>query len=137
MRTLGLDIGEKRIGLALSDVQGMLATPYATIARGNGKAEREILSLVKRHGIKTIVVGIPLGENGEKGDFAIEIENFCRRLKRRCAADFRFIDESFSTIDALSRLQESGKNEGMSRKKGLIDAASASIILQRYLESRE
>ena len=132
-RILGLDIGDVRVGVALSDASGTLATPFATFERGGGAAESEILALISREGITTVVAGLPLSEAGAETEQSSKIRSFCRRLERRAKIEITLVDEYLSTVEAWEIVAESKKSR--SHKKGKIDAVSAALILQTYLDS--
>lgn len=130
---IGLDIGTKRVGVAGSF--GALARPLETFERGGGKAERAILDMIGREEITTIVVGLPLGPNGERTKQCEDVETFCRRLTRRSEVTIKYHDEHLSSQTVQDRLCHSTEQEIMARKSGLIDAHAAAVILQDYLDS--
>ncbi|RMD86415.1 MAG: Holliday junction resolvase RuvX [Candidatus Dadabacteria bacterium] len=134
---LGLDVGSRKVGIALSDESAMLATPHSTVERNGRKAENAILKLIKELGIKTVVVGLPYSTSGERTPICREIENFCRRLMKRANIRVEYMDESLTTVEAEAKLRESGKRIGDMRKKGMLDAAAAAIILQSYLNLKD
>jgi putative holliday junction resolvase len=129
-RLLALDVGDSRVGLAFSDESRTIATPHGVLARG--KAEEEILKLVEKEGLKEIVVGLPLSETGGETDQSAKIRSFCRRLERRCKIEIIFVDEYLSTVEAWAEISRKGKRN--SKKQAKIDAVSAALILQTYLD---
>ena len=131
---IGLDVGDVRVGVAASDPSGLIASPVGAFERAKGEAEKEILKLIHLKQIKTLVVGLPLNEQGEKTAQSIKTENFCRRLARRAAVEMIFVDEYLSSEEARDRL--SVKRRRGPKQKGVIDAHSATIILQRFLNHR-
>ncbi len=133
---LALDVGDVRVGLALSDLSGMLASPYKTVLRAKGTAQKEILKLVKEHGIRVIVVGLPLDESNQRTKQCLSIENFCRRLERRIPAKFVFVDEYSSTLEAseIKRARHESRNKKSSKSD--LDALSAAVLLQSYLDGK-
>jgi putative holliday junction resolvase len=137
-KILALDIGTRRVGVAISDEAGMFAFPVATYARLAGKAEAAVIDLVKSLKVKTLIAGLPLDECGGKTKQCEDVENFCRRLKKRLPSlDVVFCDEYASSREAEQRLTERGKSKrSPATKKGVIDAAAATIILQSFLDSR-
>lgn len=131
---LGLDVGDKRVGVAMLSKGGMLATPVGTFLRAGGKAESEILTLISKHSIETVVVGLPLSDDGEKNEQCQKVEAFCRRLGKRIQVRIEFVDEYSSSYDAEEKIRSSGKRAKALKQKGIIDAAAATIILQTYLD---
>ena len=133
-RIIGLDVGDKRVGTALSDAEGRLATPHQTFERAGGRAERAIVALANEHHVRTLVVGMPYGADGSKNPQCDRVEQFCRRLQRRMRCDIIYVDEYLSSVEAEERLNQSG-GKRRSRLSGEIDAASATLLLQEYLDS--
>lgn len=130
-RTLGIDIGTKRVGVAVSE--GLIASPVAIYDRAKGRAVREIADYLRRQEINKVVVGMPYREDGSRGETCDEVDHFCRRLQRRIQCDIIFYDEYLSSFEAKEkRFEGSGK-----RTIGPVDALAAAVILQGYLESRE
>ena len=135
MRSLGLDIGEKRIGVALSDPGGILASPLTIVSRQDDKAEIEaILEIVSQNQIAKIIVGLPLSMNGRVGKQAERVKNFTRELCNHTDIPVEFRDERLSTVSARRMIRE-GKNR-RAGKKPRYDAAAAAVILQGYLDER-
>ena len=106
-----------------------------TYARTGGVAEREILALIEKHSIRLLIVGLPLSDDGKKNEQCLRVENFCRRLKKRVEVAIEYVDEYASTYEAHEKLGLSGSSVQAARKSGRIDAASAALILQAYLDS--
>lgn len=128
---LALDVGDKRVGSALS--QGFQGNPHLTWQRGGGEAEREIGKLVKQHSIQRIIVGLPLNEEGALTAQCKKIFSFCRRLKRRVGIPIEFVDEYLSSKEAEEAIFGPGFRK---KKKGMTDSASAAIILNAYLKDK-
>ena len=135
MRNIGLDIGDKRIGVAMSDPEGILASPLATISRDSDDiAISAILELVSRHNVQRIVIGFPYSLDGNVGSQANKVMDFIKRLSKCTEADIKVQDERLSTKATENLLIEAGiKN---SRRKERLDAATAAYILQGYLDSQ-
>jgi putative Holliday junction resolvase len=134
MRILGLDIGDKRIGVAISDPEQILATPLATIAREDDKkAIADIVELVDRHGVARIIVGLPYSLDGSIGGQANKVMDFAESLSKRTTASIETWDERLSTVAVERLLRESGSKKAAKRAKR--DAAAAAFILQGYLDS--
>lgn len=129
MSILALDIGDKRVGAALS--QGRLARPIGWFERGRGVAERQIVELVAKEKVTQVIVGIPLNADNTLGPQARKCVRFARRLQRRVTAAFIFVDEFSSTCEAsgLEGIAQGGE-------KGVLDARSASILLQSFLDGK-
>ncbi len=132
---LGLDVGDKRVGLALSDEKEKFSYPQGTLLRAGGKAEKEILRLIEDKQIKTLVVGMPLGEHHESNEQCKKIESFARRISKRSQVKLKFVDEYGTSEEAMELLRNRGMREKKMKEKGVIDALSASIILQTYIDS--
>ena len=135
MRILALDIGERRIGVALSDPGGLLATPLTAIHRRRQAEDvDEVLRLVDEHDAERIVVGLPLELSGRRGTQAGRVSAFVRAMAERTQVAVETVDERYSTVQAQRRLRESGIRP--SRDRARVDAAAAAIILQSYLDSQ-
>ena len=134
MRILGLDIGEKRIGVALSDPIGILASPLTQISRTGTRAAIEaILELVRQHEVECIVAGLPYSMDGSLGQQAERIQDFLQKLSERLDIPVETWDERYTTVAAESKMIEAGI--GKERRKKQIDAAAAALILQEYLDT--
>jgi putative holliday junction resolvase len=134
-RLIGLDIGDKRVGVALSDASGLIASPVGTLDRAKGEAESRILEMIKERQIRTVVVGMPYSENGQTNEQCTRVESFCRRLRRRSGVDIEYIDEYLSTVEAKHRLMETQGAGRRLKAVGGVDAASACVILQMFLDA--
>lgn len=133
LRMLGLDVGERRIGMALSDPTGTLASPLPAIRRRNLEEDlRVVVEQAARHEARAIVVGIPISLSGRLGPQARVIRDFSDALARVSPVPVHHQDERFSTTEAERLLREGGHEP--SREKGLVDSASAAVILQSYLD---
>ena len=136
MRVLGLDVGDRRIGVAICDYSGLLATPYTAIVRRNLKKDVEtIVKIAAEEEAERIVVGMPFSLNGSEGYQAKKTRRFYEEVKYAAAPmPVDVWDERFSSEEAERRLHEAGVVP--SRNRGRLDAAAAAIILQSYLDSR-
>ena len=129
MAILGLDVGEKRIGVALAD--GLLAIPLTVIDRTEKGADLElILVLAKEHGVERIVVGLPRSLDGSIGKQAERVLTFSRALSQHIHVDTW--DERLSTVAAERLLLDAGMKREKRKEKR--DAMAAAIILQAYLD---
>ncbi len=134
-RSLGLDVGDRRIGLALSDIEGMLATPFKAIQRKALEQDiAAILAVVREEGVGCIVVGMPLSLSGGMGPQAERTIAFYDALKAASPVPVETWDERFSSVEAGRRLQEAGVAPSRNRER--LDASAAAVILQSYLDSQ-
>ena len=133
-RVIGIDLGSRRIGVALSDGLGLTAQPHATIARHGGKRDIEaIAAQVNAVGAGRIVVGLPLDPEGEEGLAALRARAFADKLRAGLGLPVDLIDESFSTVEAEEVLLAADVSRA--RRKQVIDKMAAAVILQRWLDS--
>lgn len=133
MRTLGLDVGTKRIGIAVSDALGIIATPIPAIKRDpEDKAIDFIKGLCKNYNTTKIVVGLPKHMNGTIGVQAEDCMNFAKNFEPEC--EIIFEDERLTSRQAEHNLATVGKK--YTKNKGLVDTESACIILQQYLDRK-
>ena len=129
---IGLDVGDKRVGVALGSSATRLAVPHAVFARARGLAERRILSLVRELRAQTIVAGMPLDEKGQRTQQCTAVERFCRRLTRRIAVELVYVDEYLSSFEAAELLAgPSGAGRARNARRRL-DAEAAAVILQSF-----
>lgn len=137
MRTLAIDFGTKRLGLALSDEGGSLASPYAVIeVRSHGQAIDLIQQIITREGIKRLVVGLPLNMDGTAGPAARRVMDWARQIK---GPPLLFVDERLSSFSADQQLiarKRAGEKLTRKRKKRRIDALAAAAFLQAYLDGK-
>ena len=133
MRLLGLDVGDVRIGVAVSDPTGTVVEPLTTIQAGSRAAAIEnIAKLVEQEGIGEVVVGTPVSLDGEVGPQARKIRAFTDLLAERISKPVRMWDESYSSAAADRIMRESGV--GRRKKKGKRDSVAAAVILREYLQ---
>jgi putative Holliday junction resolvase len=136
MRSLGIDFGEKRIGLAISDPEGRLAVPLTTLERRNDRsAVRAIEEIARREGVERLVLGEPVGLDGQRGEAAERVRRFGDRLAGITGLPVRLINESLTTVEAQERLRAAGIDPR--REPERIDAVAAQILLQEALDSEE
>ncbi|MGO9341471.1 MAG: Holliday junction resolvase RuvX [Acidimicrobiales bacterium] len=139
VRALGLDLGERRIGVAISDSGGVLALPLCTIERSRDEAadHRQIERLVTERGVKVVVVGLPLSLSGRAGPAAATVKSESLSLRARLApsgVDVVTHDERLSTAEADRALSSAGKSARSRRK--VVDETAATVILQSWLATR-
>lgn len=132
-RVLALDLGEARIGVAISDAERTMALPHGTIRVSGGIEDlRAVVALVRETGAGEVVVGHPLGLSGEPGPSARRAEAFAGGLRQLVPeVPVHLHDERLSTVEAERRLREAG-GSGASRRSR-VDAAAATVILESWL----
>ena len=131
-RVLALDVGERRVGVAISDLTGTLATPHMVIHR-RSKAEdfAVVARLVDELNVTLVLVGLPLTLDGEVGPQARRVKRYARALAETLNVPLEYHDERYSTVTADELLAEGGR-----KRRVPIDAAAAAVILQDYLEGQ-
>ena len=135
MRLLALDVGDVRIGVALSDETATLASGLATLRpRGPRQAAQLVAALVREHGAAEVVVGLPLRLDGTHGPQAEKVMAFVERLRRALPVPVSTRDERLTSVEAGERLAEAGVR-ARARKRRL-DQAAACLILQEVLDER-
>ena len=134
MRFLGIDYGEKRIGLSYGDELGVAVPLEAATERRKRDRLRHIEEVVSHRKITTLVVGYPLNMDGSAGFKAREVDRFIEILSRRLPVTIHRIDESLTTFQAETEMRSAGKR--VSRKSGQIDSLAATLILQEFLDSQ-
>lgn len=133
MRSMGLDIGDKRIGIALGDPSGILASPFTTINRNDDVMTLEVITeIAKEQEVDIIIAGLPRSMNGSIGRQAEKVEKFVTGLRRQTKIPVEYRDERLSTVSA-GRMMKETKTKKI-KDKGKIDAIAAAIILQGYMD---
>lgn len=128
-RALGLDLGERRIGVAVSS--GTVATPYEVLARGGERAR--LLDLVEETGATVVVVGLPYSLDGSKGPAARKVEAEVAELREVLPVPVELYDERFSTVTAHQTLMDQ-KMKADARRR-VVDKVAAAVMLQSWLDS--
>ena len=128
---LGIDVGTVRIGVARSDLHGMLATPVETVARGDGDVDRR-RAIAEEVSAVEVIVGLPLGLSGAATASTNDAREFAVSVARNLTVPVRLVDERLSTVSAHSVLRASGRDSRSSRS--VIDQVAAVIILQHALD---
>jgi putative holliday junction resolvase len=137
MRQLGLDVGDKRIGIAMSDETGTLASGLPTYERVGPKKDLQALAkLVAEHDVEQVVVGFPKHLNGAVGTQAEKVLSFIEGLKRHVRVPVIPWDERLTSVVAEEALIEAGVSR-KDRRGGRVDKVAAIIILQNYLDYRK
>jgi len=134
-RVMAIDLGQKRVGIALSDPSGTIASPFGKIEfKGEQALIEEIVRLALEKGVSEVVVGYPIRTSGRKGAPAEHAEKFAALLQDRLGLPVHLMDERMSSAAAEKSLLESDLSRG--RRKEVRDQVAASLILQSYLELR-
>jgi putative Holliday junction resolvase len=132
---LGLDVGQKRIGVAGCDGTGLIATGITTIERSSFLADVEqIQQLVNQRQVQVLVVGLPYSMDGSLGFQARHVQKFAARLAQALKLPVEYVDERLTSFQAEQLLI--AENRSPSRHKGLIDRKAAALILQQWLDTR-
>ncbi len=134
MRALGIDLGAKRIGIAVSDSDGRVATPIETVHRSGDVAgdHRTIGALAREWEVEVLVVGLPLSLDGTEGPAAVAARGEANRLAASLLLPMELYDERLTTVTAEQRLREQGL-DGKARRR-VVDQVAASILLQSWLD---
>jgi putative Holliday junction resolvase len=133
VRSLGIDFGEKRIGLAISE--GTLAVPLTTLRRRDDRsAMEEIAGIARREGVVRLVVGEPQGLDGSRGTAAERARRFAARLGKLSGLPVEMVNESLTSVEAAARLRAAGIDPR--RHPERLDAVAAQILLQEALDRR-
>lgn len=133
MRLLALDIGERRIGIAISE-SGILAKPFSIVERKSKEEDFiRLQRIIAEQKIEKLIVGLPysLSDPQRVGPQARRVKRYTEMLAKKIAIPIEYFDESYSTVDAQAYLLSSG------RKKTPLDAAAAAVILQNYLDTQQ
>ena len=137
-RTLALDYGERRIGVAVSDPTRTIATRLPTLERRAGKRPPwpEIQRIVAEHEVDEAVIGLPLELSGEESAWTAEVRAFGAEVERRTQLPVFWMDERMTSIIAERNVRGSGLRKGQREEKGRIDAEAAALILEGFLTLR-
>lgn len=134
-RILGLDYGERRIGVAISDPLGIIASPFMVIDR---KITPDYLSelklIIQVKDVNMLIVGLPLNLKGEETKQTEKVKNFITEISLKLELPVNTVDERLSSVSAEKELQKQGVKTG--HEKGRVDETAAAIILQEYLDSK-
>lgn len=132
-RMMGLDVGDKRIGVALSDPQSILASPFTIIERtGDEETITAIIDIVNHQEVEWIIAGLPHSLSGNVGEQAEKVEDFVDKLREAVNIPVEFRDERLTTVVANRLMRSVSGRKG--KKRELQDARAAAIILQGYLD---
>lgn len=134
-RVMALDLGEKRIGIALSDPTRTIASAHSVLARRSRLEDTAHYSrLIAENGVNLLVVGLPMTLGGREGERAGWVRDYAADLAERLPVPIVFWDESLSTVEAEAALRAQGRRGRKLRQR--IDAVAATVILQSYLDAQ-
>ena len=144
---LAVDYGRVRIGLAIADAETQMPQPLSTLERINRNEDmRRLRELVREHGVRQIVVGLPLRLDGTRGEMAEEVERFAQRLRKQIGVPVELVDERLTSWEAERLLEEvqgrfihdeklgAARKQKKAQSKMTVDAVAAAVILKEYLE---
>ena len=135
MRILGLDVGERRIGVALSDPLGLTAQRLTVLERSGGHDDLDaVCALIDKHQVASVVVGLPLTMRGTHGPQAQRATSFAQALRRQSAVPVQLVDERLTTVEGERALLATDASRR--KRKQVIDQVAAQLILQHYLETQ-
>jgi putative Holliday junction resolvase len=134
-RVVAVDLGTKRMGVAITDGLGLTAQPHATLARHGGRRDLDaIRAVVMEFDAERVVLGLPLDSEGRVGRAARAAQAFAERLRSILTVPVEMIDESFTTVEAEEVLLAADLSRA--RRKQVVDRVAAAVILQRWLAAR-
>jgi len=134
-RILGLDPGERRVGVALSDPTGTIASPHSVIDRRSVKLTEAVRSLCEEHDVERIVVGLPTGLSGAEGPSAKAARAVGTSVTEVTGIPVEYQDERFTTVTAEAALLEGGVRR--EKRRDVRDKVAAAVILQTYLDRKD
>ena len=137
-RVLAFDYGDRRIGVAVSDPTRTIASPLPTLVRRAGKRPpwAEISRIVEEQEPAALVVGLPLGLDGEENPWTAEVRTFGEQLAQRTGLPVHWVDERLTSVQAERTVRSLGLRRSEREQKGRVDAAAAALILQQFLASQ-
>ena len=132
---MGIDYGSKRVGVALSDPTGIIATGAGVLKNDDALLGR-LNDIVRENNVTLIVVGMPFSADGGKGPQALAVEDFIRRMKEVVHVSVDTWDESLTSVDARRVMRGSGMKRKKRQDKGRVDEMAARLLVQEYLDHR-
>ncbi len=138
MRVLGIDLGERRVGVAVSDPTGSIAQPLPTLRRRAGKRMplATLQNLAEQYEVQGIVVGLPLAPSGDDTEWTRTVREAASKLEERSGVPVHLVDERFTSKSAERAIRGLGLPKKKREQKGRVDAAAAVLILQSWLDAR-
>jgi putative Holliday junction resolvase len=133
-RVIAIDLGARRIGVAVTDALRLSAHPHATVARRGGQRDLDaIAALVRELDAERVVLGLPLSPEGDEGPAAKSARAFAARLQAALTVPVELVDESFSTVEAEDVLLAADVSRA--RRRQVVDRIAAAVILRRWLDA--
>lgn len=134
-RIMGLDYGDVRIGVALSDITHLIASGLETYTRKTNKLDiAHLAQIIAENDVNLVVFGLPLNMDGSEGIRVVKTKSFAEKLKAECNVMVDFFDERLSSVDAEEILLNAGLRRD--KRKDVIDKVAATLILQGYLDKK-
>lgn len=134
-RYICLDYGDRRIGIAFSDLTGTIASAYEVYERTSLEEDLQYLvNLIQNQGATKIIIGLPLNADGSEGQRTVLTKEFGKQLKDRCGLEVDYCDERYSSLEADELLKRTKKS--WQERKKILDMVAAQIILQDYLNTK-
>lgn len=133
-RYLGIDPGERRIGIALSDPLGIIAQPHVVLDRRRGSVLDEIRAICAEYAVETIVIGLPTSLSGAEGSAAERARVLGNEVAGETGCEVVFFDERFTTVQAEAALLEGGMKRR--KRRETVDKVAAAVMLQGYLDGQ-
>jgi putative Holliday junction resolvase len=134
-RVIAVDLGTRRMGVAVTDGLGLTAQPHATLARHGGQRDLDaIAAVVRQLEAERVILGLPLDPEGNRGRAAKAAEAFAERLRAVLTVPVELIDESFTTVEAEEVLLAADLSRA--RRKQVVDRVAAALILRRWLDQQ-
>lgn len=131
MRLLGIDFGQRRVGLALATDDGRVAEPHATLpVRGRDHAIDRLVAVIAELAVDEVVMGLPLDADGAEGAMARRLRRISAVIARRSGCPVHLVDEHLTSAEAATRLRDAGSDRPL-------DEVAAALILQRYLDGTD
>jgi putative Holliday junction resolvase len=136
---MGVDFGEKRIGIAVSDPSNAVALPLETLVRRTGKRPpyARMTELALAHDVGQLVIGLPLGLDGNENDWCAEVRAMGGKLADRLGLPIAWIDERMTSVRAERAVRSAGLPKSRREERGRVDVAAAQLILQAWLDHPE
>jgi len=136
---MGIDFGEKRIGIAVSDATNTVALPLETLVRRTGKRPpyARMIEIAEAHDVGTLVIGLPLGLDGTENDWCTQVREMGDKLAERLELPIAWIDERMTSVRAERAVRSAGLTKARREERGRVDVAAAQLILQAWLDHPE
>lgn len=135
MKKMGLDLGRARVGIAMSDILGILASPYETLqSKGLERDVEYVAKLCKDYQVDTVVIGLPLNMDGTESEMSDYAQTFAERLKQQVDEKVVLQDERLTSVEAEDYLNQT--NTRGKKRKAVLDQVAACIILQTFLDTK-